>query len=379
MKILKPLLYLLLAIIVVILIIAAIAGVKSAKYDIRANHDTPYVHPDYLAVEKPKDAPQWQVLLVGDAGDSTLSPWHPTLALTAELASELPNKTTVMMLGDNIYLSGFPNLDEGETRYSADQMLLIDTLNAQLQIAARSGAELFLVPGNHDWYAEQVDTQAEHVQSYADRSAAKVALVPWTKGQVPSPEVVHRPGLSLVFLDSQWLIAADQTNFGQVIGELDSKIKQIETEYPNNTILVTAHHPLQTMGPHAQYYTSRVYAFVMELIQIFFQVDQDLHHPPYQKLISGLSDVLEGNDKIIYAAGHEHSLQVFKDNGHGPKFHLVSGAANQSKVSGVGHNANTQFAVSQEGFMRLSIYPQGNFLEVFSTQEQAIIHSQWLR
>ena len=379
MKILKPLLYLLLAIVVVILIIAAIAGVRSAKYEIRANHETPYLHPDYSAVEKPKDAPLWQVFLLGDAGDSTLNPWHPTLALTAELASEMPNKTTVVMLGDNIYLAGFPNLDEGDTRYSPDQMLLIDTLDAQLQIAARSGAELFLVPGNHDWYAEQVDTQAEHVQGYAGRSGAKVALVPWAKGQVPSPEVVHRPGLSLVFLDSQWLIAADQTSFDDVIDELENKISEIETDYPNNTILVTAHHPLQTMGPHAQYYTSRVYAFVMELFQIFIDIDQDTHHMPYQKLINGLNDALEGNDKIIYAAGHEHSLQVFKDKQHGPKFHLVSGAANQSKVSGVGHNANTQFAVSQEGFMRLSIYPQGNFLEVFSTQQQAVIYSQWLR
>lgn len=379
MKIFKFLLYALLALVIVILVIAAIAGLKMAKHEIRQSHDTPYIHPNHVTVEKPESEPLWQILLLGDAGDSTLEPWHPTLSLAAELASQRPDKTTVLMLGDNIYLAGYPDLDEGEVEYSEDQKRLIDRLDAQLQIAQRSSAELFLVPGNHDWYAEQVDTQAEHILRYAAKTGSSVALKPWIKGKAPMPHVVHRAGVSIVLTDSQWLITAEPKDFDSVIDSLNKTLSETKARYPDNLILVAAHHPLQTMGPHALYYTSRGYAFVMELIGLFFDIDQDIPNPPYQKLIAGLNKALDGNDNIIHAAGHEHSLQVFRRAEHGPKYQLVSGAANQSKVSGVGHNSNTEFAVSMEGFMRLSVYPQGAFLEVISTQSKEVIHRQWLK
>lgn len=378
MKLYKLALYPLLAAIVIVVVIAAIAGIKSTQHEIQPSHQTPYVAATVKPATKPSGEPLWQVLLLGDAGDSTLNPWHPTLSLAAELAAEKPAATTVVMLGDNIYLAGYPNLEDGETEFSAEDKLLVDRLDAQLQIAARSDAELFLVPGNHDWLAEQVDSQAEHVFRYAKQSAAKVSFVPWEKGQTPMPKVVNRAGLSMVFLDSQWLITAETEGFQEVLNDLQLKIKAIADQHPENVILVAAHHPLQTMGPHALYYTSRSYAFFMELIGMFFTIDQDLHNPPYQRLIRGLSEVFAGNEKIIYAAGHEHSLQIFAGLHPGPSYQLVSGAANQSKVSGVGHNEKTQFAAAMEGFMRLSVYPQGAFIEVFSTPSKTVIHQQWL-
>lgn len=378
MKIVKYFLYVLLTLLLAILLVAAVAGVYTLQHEIHESHDTPYVQADVEQAEKPEGEPLWQVLLLGDAGDSTLSPWHPTLALASELASESPENTTVIMLGDNIYMQGYPNLEQGETKFSTEQKLVIDRLNAQLLISERSGAELFLVPGNHDWYAEQVDSQAEHVARYAEEKKADVTFVPWEKGEVPLPKVEHRPGLSLVFVDSQWLISAEQADYEFVVAYLDKTLREIETQYPENLILVNAHHPVQTMGPHNQFYTSRGYAFVMELIDLFADMDQDTHNPPYQRLIRGLSEVFNSNSRIIYASGHEHSLQVFEGKTPGLGYQLVSGAANQSKVSGVGHNDETQFAVSMEGLMQLSVYSQGVFLEVISTQSKEVIHQQWL-
>ena len=83
------------------------------KHEIQTSHDTPYTRADVTQVEAPEGEPSWRLLLLGDAGDSTLNPWHPTLALASKLASVKPENTSVVMLGDNIYMTGFPNLDEG--------------------------------------------------------------------------------------------------------------------------------------------------------------------------------------------------------------------------------------------------------------------------
>jgi hypothetical protein len=372
MKILKPLMLLLLAI-----VLSTIAYLLF-QHEIQASHDTPYTRADVDQVEAPKGEPSWRLLLLGDAGDSTLNPWHPTLVLASKLASIKPENTSVVMLGDNIYMTGFPNLDEGETKFDEKQLAAIDRLNAQLQISKRSGAELFLVPGNHDWYASQVDSQAEHVAQYAQQQQANVQFLPWQKGAAPRPTAVHRDGVSLVFLDTQWMIGAAPIDFKQALAQLTKLLSDTAQQHPDNTIVVTGHHPLQTMGPHAEYYTSRGYAFVMGLISLFVAVDQDITNPPYQRLIEGLNTALSSNSKVVYAAGHEHSLQLFEGLSNGPNYQIVSGAANDSKVSGVGHNEHSLFAVSQEGLTQLSLYPEGLLLEAIATSSEQVLHRQWL-
>ena len=150
---------------------------------------------------------------------------------------------------------------------------------------------------------------------------------------------------------------------------------------------------MQTMGPHAQFYTDRSYAFLMELVGLFSEPDQDTHNPPYQRLITGLNDAFTVDANLIYAAGHEHSLQIFEGlstasrrakpattavQAIGPDYQLVSGAAHLSKVSGVGHNDNTLFAVSTEGLMKLSVYSEGATIEVISSTGD-LLHRQWLK
>lgn len=375
---LKTLLYFLLAILLLIAGLATTGYVLSLKHQIQPSHDTPYIHEQVVQATRPEADPVWRVLLLGDAGKSTLNPWHPSLVLASELAREQPDTTSVIMLGDNIYTRGYPVREEGQAEFTPDQLALIDRLDAQLQIARHSGAELFVVPGNHDWYAEQVNDQARHVARYAEQYGAEVEFTPWDEGRFPLAEAVHRPGLSLVFLDTQWMLTADESALNIALYHLESLLSDIESEYPDNRILVTAHHPLQTMGPHAGYYTSRRYAASMGLIELFFGMDQDITNPAYRNLIAALNKVLTVDAQLIFAAGHDHSLQVFEGLETGPDYQLVSGAANASKLSGVGHNEQTHFAVSREGFMMLSLYPEGLLLEVFSTPDKAVIHRQWL-
>ena len=56
----------------------------------------------------------------------------------------------------------------------------------------------------------------------------------------------------------------------------------------------------------------------------------------------------------------------------------MSGAANSNKVSGVRHNENTRFALSQEGFMELNITSDGVYLQVFDIHTDGPVAGFWL-
>ncbi|ARN74775.1 metallophosphoesterase [Oceanicoccus sagamiensis] len=338
---------------------------------------SPYINAE-LAQVSPQTAPLKQrILLLGDAGHSAIDPLQPSLEKAINRATLAPEKTTVVMLGDNIYFFGFPNKDEDE-QYSASQLEDISHLEAQLQIAKRSGAEMYIVPGNHDWYADQVDSQAQYIEDYARDNQLQAEFAPHRVNADPLPEIIHRDGISIVFLDSQWLIKAEETSYQQAIEHLEQLLQTTARDYPDNLLLLTAHHPMETMGPHNGYYTHRGYQFAMFMLELFRENDQDIEHPRYQRMINDMERLL-ADKKSVFAAGHDHSLQVFKDpEGNGPQYRLVSGAANTSKVSGVGTSDTTDFALSQEGFMELDILANGILLKVYDIYNEQPVHQQWL-
>lgn len=347
------------------------------------SHDQPYVAERAAATaEAPADAaPLHRVLLLGDAGFSTLEPWQPSLERAAARASLAPDDTTVIMLGDNIYYRGFPTRgDDGEV-YSKAELALIDRLKAQLKISAVSGAQLYVVPGNHDWYAEQVDDQARFIEEYGEEHDLPVHFEPWEKGQLPLPEAIHRRGVSVVFLDSMWLIRGEQRDIDRAMQRLDKLLRETREEHPDNIVLLAAHHPIESMGPHNLYHTSAAYRFAVGLIDLFADIgDQDLPHPDYARVINAINEVMSRFDgRAIYAAGHDHSLQVFGDASQDPpQYRIVSGAANSRVVTGVGHNDNTLFAVAQEGFVELDIYRKGILLRAYTIEQEEPVFEYWL-
>lgn len=347
------------------------------------SHDRPYIAERAAATaEVPAEAaPLHRVLLLGDAGYSTLEPWQPSLARAAARASLAPDNTTVIMLGDNIYYRGFPSRRSEDETYSKAELALIDRLIAQLKISAVSGAELYVVPGNHDWYATQVDDQARFIAEYGEEHDLPVHFEPWEKGRPPLPEAIHRQGLSIVFLDSMWLIRGEQHDIDRAVQRLDELLRKTRQEHPENIVLLTAHHPIESMGPHNLYHTSAVYRFAVGLIDLFADIgDQDLPHPDYARVIDAINEVVNRFDgRAVYAAGHDHSLQVFGDaSQEPPQYRIVSGAANSRMVTGVGHNDNTLFAVAREGFIELEVYRRGVLLRAYTIDQAKPVFEHWL-
>lgn len=364
-----------------LLLIVLLALLLLINPQLQPNHDTPY-----LALQGELETPvpaesevRQRILLYGDAGESSLEPWQASLQRVAERASIGPGKTTVVALGDNIYYTGYPRLEDGQKEFDEDQLEKISRLDAQLEIARRSGASLFIVPGNHDWLATELDSQAEHVIRYGIEHHAPVHFVPWRKGAEPIPQAIDGDNASLVFLDSEWLLQAEDQQFDAALQHLDTELARIRAQSPEQLIVVTAHHPLETMGQHAGYMTGFRYWFFIKLIYAIFDVDQDIDHPRYQRMIAALRQVFARYPGVIYAAGHEHSLQVFGASaGESPAYTLVSGAGNSSKVSGVWHNENSRFALSQEGFMELNITTTGVYLAVYDIHHAQAVAGFWL-
>jgi hypothetical protein len=362
----------------VLLLIAAVI----INPTINPSHDKPY---EALIGETIAPAPNnaevlQRIILVGDAGHSALDPLQASIKKIITRANVISEKTTIVVLGDNIYMAGYPQLEDQQTEFNEDQLESISFLDAQLEAAKQSKARMIFVPGNHDWYATEVDSQAQHIENYSAQHLVDTSFKPYNKDGKPIPQSIDLDGVSIVFLDSEWLRSANVADRKNAFTALDTLLTKIRLEQPDNLILITAHHPLETSGPHNGYVTSFGYWFMINLIDLFYDIkEQDVTHPDYASMIDGINKITSNYDHVIYAGGHDHSLQVFRrPHDYGPEYTIVSGAGNTSKVSGVWHSDNTRFALAQEGFIELNITESGTHLSVFDINNENAVSQFWL-
>ena len=86
--------------------------------------------------------------------------------------------------------------------------------------------------------------------------------------------------------------------------------------------------------------------------------------------------VPEKTPLLIYAAGHDHSLQVLK--GDTTDYLIVSGAG--SKISGVKRGKETLFACSREGFMVMDFFDDDTvLLRVVVPGDKEVVFHRWLK
>jgi hypothetical protein len=105
----------------------------------------------------------------------------------------------------------------------------------------------------------------------------------------------------------------------------------------------------------------------------------DIAHPVSQKAFKALKQRLASIDNVIYAAGHDHSLQVFEfDNEGKQQVALVSGSANDNKLSAVGQSDDNIFALSEVGFMVLDVFENKVKLQVHSVEKAQVVFTKTL-
>jgi len=316
--------------------------------------------------------------LVGDAGAPAAPPdSEPVLVALRTAATGVPH-SVIVFLGDNVYPRGMP--DSGDAgRAEAERRL-----SAQLAVLHATGARGLFVPGNHDWDREGPggwDAVRREERFIAASGGAGVALLP--RDGCPGPTVVDVGAVvRLVALDTEWWLhgAAKPQHPASVCpadseGEVIDSLRAALATAGARAVVVVAHHPLLSGGPHGGHFGWQDHVFPLRELKSWLWLplpligsaypiarkngisSQDASSAAYRRMRAALDSAFAGNAPLIYAAGHDHTLQVI--GGTSARYELVSGAGIFGHHDRVTAIDGTRFAQSASGFMRVDVLRDG--------------------
>ncbi len=376
----------------------ALAGLLYLLTVANCSHTRPYYRPGEVSAPDTAigaSAIRQRILLIGDAGGAETQ--EPSLAALQTWAAEMPGKTVLIFLGDNIYPKGLPP-ENVPQRAEAERRLL-----RQLQAAKASGARSIFIPGNHDWAKgapEGLDNLLRQEKLVNDFLPGENNFLP--PGGCPGPVAVDLEGVRIIILDTHWWLHPNRKPFpGCPPGAEDAVLEELKSllnSAGEREVLIAAHHPLVSHGPHGGFFTWKDHLFPLTNLKRWMWVplpvigslyplfrwnvvkhDQDLSGARYRHLIQRISEVSAAQRPLVYAAGHEHSLQVL-DGEKAASYVLVSGAGSQTKITGVSDGENTLFAHSHTGFMSLDFLAEGRvLLQVVEPGPNGVVFRKWLK
>jgi hypothetical protein len=340
------------------------------------------------------------LFITGDAGEPVRR-GDPVLAALRRAVAARADRAIVAFLGDNIYPRGLP--PEGAAdRHDAERRI-----NAQLAVVAGSGARGIFVPGNHDWARgvrgwDAIRRQGAYV---AARGDPRVTVTP--ADGCPGPAVEDAGShLRVIILDTQWWLhdgpkPRDPTSTCPADSEQEvvDALRSAIADAGDRNVIVLAHHPLATGGPHGGHFTWRQHLFPLRDFgrRLWIPLpgigsaypmarrrgisSQDFSSLENRRMRAMLEDALSTRRPLIYASGHEHNLQVIR--GIGAVWHLVSGAGSYNHLTPVAWRDSTVFAAAASGFMRLDVLRDGRarlgVLTVAADSSTNERFSMWLR
>ncbi|MGH7699461.1 MAG: metallophosphoesterase [Gemmatimonadales bacterium] len=340
------------------------------------------------------------LFLIGDAG-APAPDSEPVLAAlrTATAAAINP---VVVFLGDNVYPHGLPDSAHPE-RPEAERRL-----EAQLGVLAATGADGIFVPGNHDWDRQGADgwDAVRRQEAFVDSwPRARVDYLPG--GGCPGPVALDLGSrVRIVVLDTQWWLhegakPVDPTSPcpADSESEVRDSLRAVLRAAGDRRVVVVAHHPLESGGPHGGHFDWKAHVFPLRDLKRWLWVplpiigsvypvarqlgvsNQDAASGAYRRMRAALEDAFRDHPPLVYASGHDHSLQVIA--GGGARHLLVSGAGTYGHRSRVAWRDSTRFAASASGFMRLEILRNGRvrlgISVVEATGRAAEAFSMWLQ
>ena len=331
---------------------------------------------------------RYTVFLIGDVGKpiSQANGGEPSLNFLRKKIMEAGAKSTTIFLGDNVYEFGMP--EEG----AYDRKVSEERLRDQIDVLRGYQGEKYMIPGNHDWKQglkgglEQVLREQRFAENYMASDSAAFSytgdFITPSNG-CPGPyEVRLQDDLVLITINSQWFLTnrnerpygagngcgvEDETDF---MGQLEDIIARNQ----NKNIMVVGHHPLFSDGVHGGYFTlgdhifplSIVYKYafvplpiigsIYPLARKYGGISQDVAYPAYQAYKKGLMDIFNKYPNIIYAAGHEHNLQYFKE---GATHLIVSGSGCKTQHVKPGDGGDALFSDKEKGWARVNYYDDG--------------------
>ncbi len=331
---------------------------------------------------------RYRVFLIGDVGKpaSQSRGGEPSLNYLHQQILKAGANSTTVYLGDNIYEYGMP--EEGAYDRKASEERMRD----QLDVFRGYRGEKYMIPGNHDWKQglpgayEQLMREQRFVENYLARDSAAFGYSPdfFTPGNgCPGPfEVRLQDDLVLITLNSQWfLMPSGERPFGSNSGcgvedeaEVFSQLEDVLSRNRDKNIMVVAHHPLFSDGVHGGYFTVADHIFPLSIVfkyafiplpvlgsiyplaRKYGGISQDVPHPLYQAYRKGLIDIFNKYPNVVYAAGHEHNLQYFKE---GSTHYIVSGSGCKTQHVKPGRRGGAIFSDKEKGWAQVNYYTDG--------------------
>jgi hypothetical protein len=291
-----------------------------------------------------QDSVAVNLILIGDAGSPSPAGDPVLKALRAEVARDEKN-TFVVFLGDNVYPRGLADSASIGERREGERIL-----RAQVDAVLEPGGRGIMVPGNHDWEAgsraglEAIRRQDRWVDALG---GDRLRMLP-DQG-CPGPHVIDfGRHVRLLALDTQyWLhdyVRPEGPGFpcgrGGEEQVVDSIRKTLASADGRRTVVV-GHHPLASGGIHG--------GFIGE---------QDIYGRDYRDLRGSMARAFAADTPLIFAAGHEHNLQVFRRGGPA-KYLLVSGAGLYGHTTITRALRGHLYVKPASGFMRVVFLNDG--------------------
>ncbi|MDQ3811455.1 MAG: metallophosphoesterase, partial [Chloroflexota bacterium] len=317
------------------------------------------------------------LLLVGDAGGPAAGE-EPVLSALRTEAARNSRRTVIVFLGDNVYPAGLPD-STSPGRAEAERRLV-----AQLDVSRSTGARAIFIPGNHDWAKHSAAGWAairRQGRFIRDVGGPLARLVP--EEGCPGPAVVDvTVRLRLIALDTQWWLQNgpkphDPTSSCPADSEreVEDSLAAALRAGADRHVIVVAHHPLVSAGPHGGRFTLRDHLFPLRALAAWLWLPlpilgslyplarlsgispQDMSSPENRRMRAALKRALSEHPPLLYAAGHDHNLQVIK--GSSARYLVVSGAGIYGHQSSVGWRPRTTFAEAASGFVRVDLLKNG--------------------
>ena len=314
----------------------------------------------------------FRILLVGDAGEP--GPEAAALVALRAWVDDAPDRTLVTFLGDNAY-------PEGLTR--AHRLEAEESLLRQLQVVENTAATALFIPGNHDW-ADGKAEGLDAVLAQADFLQGRARFLP--SDGCPGPELMDvpqaEPLVRIIVLDTQWWLhderkPTDACEPGTPASVAQALRAALDTALP---VVITAHHPLASHGPHGGFFGWRAHVFPLTdavpwlwvplpIIGSIYPLmrtrlmpsEQELSNSENRRMRDALSQAIASRTRrgpVLYAAGHEHSLQVLR--GDAVDYVLVSGAGSEGKITAVESGPDTLIRARAHGVHRVGCQPDGD-------------------
>jgi len=357
-----------------------------------ATYQTKYAEPFSTHTDWVDKEVEHTFYLIGDAGKSPMGDLNPTLKAFKKVLDQADGNSTAIFLGDNIYPAGLPDKKDSTMAYLEAK----NHLDAQLKTLERFQGKKLFIPGNHDWYTEGLvglKREEEYVEDVLDDNDAYQP-----ENGCPIEKIEINDKVMVIAIDTEWYLVnwdkhptindeCEIRDRGRFFEELESLIKKNR----DKTVVIALHHPIFTYGSHGGQFSFKqglypsggkvplpiLGAAINLLRKTSGATAEDVSNKKYDELRNRILTLSQYSDKIIFASGHEHTLQYIEEYG---KPQIVSGAG--AKTGATRLLNGSKFSTGRTGYAILKIYKDGSsqvgFYGADATSNEMLFQTQVL-